>query len=80
MDIKLNNNDIHAAIRGFLQERNIVDSYTDLNISFSVSRGANAGATAEVTILETKDEVVESEAVTSKSTAKTGLFNDTADV
>lgn len=80
MDIKLNNNDIHAAIRGFLQERNIVDSYTDLSISFSVSRGANAGATAEVTILEAKSEVVESEAVIPNSSAKTGLFNDTADV
>ena len=80
MDIKLNNNDIHAAIRGYLQERNIVDSYTDLSISFSVSRGTNAGATAEVTILEAKSEVVESEAVTTKKTTKTGLFNDTADV
>ena len=80
MDIKLKKHIIHAAIRGSLEESKSVEWSTDLNISFSVSRGANAGATAEVTILETKDEVVESEVVTDKKLPKTGLFNDTADV
>jgi hypothetical protein len=73
MDIKLNNNDIHAAIRGFLQERNIVDSYTELNISFTMSRGANPGASAEVTIVDTADST---STTTEPSKSTGGIFND----
>ena len=52
MIIKLNNKDIHGAIRGLLQEQNIIDSYTDIETTITVGRGKNAGVTAEVTILD----------------------------
>lgn len=76
MDIKLNNNDIHAAIRGFLQERNIVDSYTELNISFTMSRGANPGASAEVTIIDATDTADSTSTPTEPSKGTSGIFND----
>jgi len=75
MDIKLNNKDIHAAIRGFLQERNIVDSYTELNISFAVTRGATPGASAEVTIIEPDTATSSSNLSIAPKEAKSGLFN-----
>lgn len=52
MIIKLNNKDIHGAIRGLLQDQNIIDSYTEIDTTITVGRGANAGVTAEVTILD----------------------------
>ncbi len=52
MIIKLNNKDIHGAIRGLLQEQNIIDSYTDIETIITVGRGKNAGVSAEVTILD----------------------------
>ena len=52
MIIKLNNKDIHGAIRGFLQDQNIIDSYTDIETTITVGRGKNAGVSAEVTILD----------------------------
>jgi len=52
MIIKLNNKDIHGAIRGLLQDQNIIDSYTDIETTITVGRGKNAGVSAEVTILD----------------------------
>jgi len=78
MEIKLNNNDIHAAIRGFLQERNIVDSYTELDIAITVSRGTNSGASADVTILEaTNTSLKKDEATPPKPSG--ALFNANED-
>ena len=56
MIIKLNNKDIHGAIRGLLQEQNIIDSYTDIETIITVGRGKNAGVSAEVTILDKSTE------------------------
>ena len=52
MIIKLNNKDIHGAIRGLLQDQNIIDSYTEIDTTITVGRGKNAGVSAEVTILD----------------------------
>ena len=81
MIIKLNNNDIHGAIRGLLQDKNIIDSYTDIETTITVGRGANAGVTAEVTIVD-KDET-SSETADKKATGikpPTALFNDEAEI
>ena len=56
MIIKLNNKDIHGAIRGLLQEQNIIDSYTDIETTITVGRGKNAGVSAEITILDKSTE------------------------
>ena len=56
MIIKLNNKDIHGAIRGLLQDQNIIDSYTDIETTITVGRGKNAGVSAEVTILDKSTE------------------------
>jgi hypothetical protein len=77
MIIKLNNNDIHGAIRGLLQDKNIIDSYTDIETTITVGRGANAGVTAEVTIVdkdETSVEASDKKATSIKPPA--ALFND----
>ena len=52
MIIKLNNKDIHGAIRGFLQEQNIIDNYAQIDITLTVGRGKNAGVSAEITIID----------------------------
>ena len=59
MKITLNNSDIHAAIRGYLQNRNIVNASTELDINISVSRGTNAGAQADVSIIDTNSPIVD---------------------
>ena len=53
MIIKLNNKDIHGAIRGFLQQQNIIDNYAQIDIALTVGRGKNAGVSAEITIIDT---------------------------
>ena len=74
MIIKLNNKDIHGAIRGLLQDQNIIDSYTDIETTITVGRGKNAGVSAEVTIL---DKSTESTAPKEDTTAQVNtLFND----
>ena len=74
MIIKLNNKDIHGAIRGLLQEQNIIDSYTDIETTITVGRGKNAGVSAEVTILDksTESTAPKEDTITPAST----LFND----
>ena len=74
MIIKLNNKDIHGAIRGLLQEQNIIDSYTDIETIITVGRGKNAGVSAEVTILDksTESTAPKEDTITPAST----LFND----
>ena len=42
MIIKLNNKDIHGAIRGFLQQQNIIDNYAQIDIALTVARVKNA--------------------------------------
>ena len=79
MEIKLNNNDIHAAIRGFLQERNIVESHTDINIAITVSRGVNAGASAEITILEPGEQVADSTTTEDVPVKPGALFSNSED-
>lgn len=59
MKISLNSNDMHAAIREFLQRRNIVDEGTELDISIQSLR--KGGSTADISIVNnTKEIVVES--------------------
>jgi len=53
MIIKLNDNDIHGAIRSLLRERSIIDNNTEIETTITVGRGKNSGVTAEVVILET---------------------------
>jgi hypothetical protein len=53
MIIKLNDKDIHGAIRGFLQQQNIIDNYARIDIALTVGRGKNAGVSAEITIIDT---------------------------
>jgi hypothetical protein len=79
MEIKLNNNDIHAAIRGFLQERNIVESHTDINIAITVSRGVNSGATAEITILEPGEQVANITTIEDVPIKPGALFSNSED-
>jgi hypothetical protein len=78
MEIRLNNNDIHAAIRGYLQERNIVDSETNIDINIIATRGANPGASAEVTILEPNADMTEVSSAPEKA-VKGALFNNEDD-
>lgn len=77
MIIKLNNKDIHGAISGLLQERNIIDGYTDIETVITVGRGKNAGVTAEVTILDNGNDTstvsTDSKPVANPTNA---LFND----
>jgi hypothetical protein len=77
MIIKLNNKDIHGAIRGLLQDQNIIDSYTEIDTTITVGRGANAGVTAEVTILDNGSDPV-SETVNKAPSPKpsSALFTD----
>jgi len=75
MEIKLNNNDIHAAIRGYLQERNIVDSDTKLAINIAVTRGSVPGASAEITILEPNTDTPEVNSAP-ETIVKGALFNN----
>ena len=77
MIIKLNNNDIHGAIRGLLQDKNIIDSYTDIETTITVGRGANAGVTAEVTIVDKDETSVEgSDKKATSIKPPAALFND----
>jgi len=77
MIIKLNNKDIHGAIRGLLQDQNIIDSYTEIDTTITVGRGANAGVTAEVTILDNgSDPVVETTNKTPSPKPSSALFTD----
>lgn len=78
MIIKLNNKDIHGAIRGLLQEQNIIDSYTDIETIITVGRGKNAGVSAEVTILDksTKSTVPKEDTI---APANTLFDNDEVD-
>ena len=79
MIIKLNDNDIHGAIRSLLRERSIIDNNTEIETTITVGRGKNSGVTAEVVILETTleanlDFAKTSNAVANKPTS--ALFND----
>jgi len=77
MIIKLNNKDIHGAIRGLLQDQNIIDSYTEIDTTITVGRGANAGVTAEVTILDNgSDPVAETTNKTPSLKPSSALFTD----
>lgn len=79
MIIKLNNKDIHGAISGLLQERNIIDAYTEIETTITVGRGKNAGVSAEVTILDNGSEPSTIESTDKKTlSAKppSGLFTD----
>lgn len=77
MIIKLNNKDIHGAIRGLLQDQNIIDSYTEIDTTITVGRGANAGVTAEVTILDNgSDSVAETANKTPSPKPPSALFTD----
>lgn len=77
MIIKLNNKDIHGAIRGLLQDQNIIDSYTEIDTTITVGRGANAGVTAEVTILDNgSDPVAETTNKTPSPKPPSALFTD----
>jgi hypothetical protein len=65
MKISLNSNDMHAAIREFLQRRNIVDEGTELDISIQTLR--KGGSTADISIVNnTKEIIVESSEEKSK--------------
>jgi len=77
MIIKLNNKDIHGAIRGLLQDQNIIDSYTDIETIITVGRGKNAGVSAEVTIL---DKSTESTAPKEDTIAPTSALFDNNEV
>ena len=77
MVIKLNNKDIHLALRAFLQQHNIVDSYTEIDIALTVGRGKNAGVSAEVTIL---DKSTESTAPKEDTIAPTSALFDNNEV
>jgi hypothetical protein len=77
MIIKLNNKDIHGAIRGLLQDQNIIDSYTEIDTTITVGRGANAGVTAEVTILDNgSDPVAETTNKAPSPKPSSALFTD----
>jgi len=78
MIIKLNDNDIHGAIRSLLRERSIIDNNTEIETTITVGRGKNSGVTAEVVILETTLEANLDFAKTSNAVAKptSALFND----
>jgi len=77
MIIKLNNKDIYGAIRGLLQDQNIIDSYTEIDTTITVGRGANAGVTAEVTILDNgSDPVAETTNKTPSPKPSSALFTD----
>jgi hypothetical protein len=77
MIIKLNNKDIHGAIRGLLQDQNIIDSYTEIDTTITVGRGANAGVTAEVTILDNgSDPVAETANKAPSPKPSSALFTD----
>jgi len=81
MIIKLNNKDIHGAIRGLLQDNNIIDSYTEIETTITVGRGANAGVTAEVTIVDNAEVSLESTDKKAKSVKPpAALFNDETEV
>jgi hypothetical protein len=81
MIIKLNNNDIHGAIRGLLQDKNIIDSYTDIETTITVGRGANAGVTAEVTIIDNAESSTETtDKKASSIKPPSALFNDEVEV
>jgi|LWDU01.1.fsa_nt_gi hypothetical protein len=56
MKISLNSNDMHAAIREFLQRRNIVDEGTELDISIQTLR--KGGSTADISIVNNTKEIV----------------------
>lgn len=75
MEIRLNNDDIHDAIRGYLRERNIVDSHTNINIKIAVSRGTNPGASADINILGDAEEVTDTDSEVDTSDKKP-LFSD----
>ena len=78
MIIKLNDNDIHGAIRSLLRERSIIDNNTEIETTITVGRGKNSGVTAEVVILETTLKANLDFAKTSNAVAKptNPLFND----
>jgi len=81
MIIKLNNKDIHGAIRGLLQDNNIIDNYTEIETTITVGRGANAGVTAEVTIVDNAEVSLESTDKKAKATKPpAALFNDETEV
>jgi|TARA_R110002012_G_C11535820_1_gene600959 hypothetical protein len=82
MIIKLNNKDIHSAIRSLLQDQNIIDSYTEVETVITVGRGKNAGVSAEVTILDNGSEPsLESTDKKAESVKPpTALFNDETEV
>lgn len=63
---------MHSALREYLNKRNIIDEFTDLDISITVSRGVNAGATAEITIVD--DQVSENDTELSLPTG--GIFSE----
>lgn len=50
MKISLNKNDLHAAVRGYLASRNIVNDATELEISIKAVKGGQP--TAEVSIID----------------------------
>ena len=76
MVIKLNNKDIHLALRAFLQQHNIVDSYTEIDIALTVGRGVNAGVTAEITILDSSNDDSQVEDTLEEPASKSSLFAD----
>jgi len=78
MIIKLNDKDIHGAIRSLLRERSIIDNNTEIDTTITVGRGKNAGVTAEVVILENSLEGDLDFAKTSGAVVKptNPLFND----
>ena len=78
MIIKLNDKDIHGAIRSLLRERSIIDNNTEIETTITVGRGKNSGVTAEVVILETTLEANLDFAKTSGAVVKptSALFND----
>tara|TARA_R100000541_G_scaffold11909_1_gene20185 strand:- start:103 stop:363 length:261 start_codon:yes stop_codon:yes gene_type:complete len=82
MIIKLNNKDIHSAIRGLLQDQNIIDSYTEVETIITVGRGKNAGVSAEVTILDNGSEpsVESTDKKAPGIKPPTALFNDETEV
>ena len=77
MIIKLNNKDIHSAIRGHLQQQNIIDGYTQIDMALTVGRGKNAGVSAEITILDdTNGDTTSQEDDVLPQIPKTSLFSD----
>ena len=82
MIIKLNNKDIHSAIRSLLQDQNIIDSYTEVETVITVGRGKNAGVSAEVTILDNGSEpsLESTDKKAENVKPPTALFNDETEV